>query len=192
MAEYPNWFKQTAQVNFYHYLQEFKDLPNLNFLQIGAFTGDASVWMLQNILTNSTSVLHDVDTWKGSDEQVHAEMDFEDVYNVYLAKTGYRNRVHFVGTSVNYLLTRATEWAITNYDFIYIDGDHTASAVLDDAVLAWQFLKSDGIMAFDDYTWGSPKGVMDTPAPAIDAFLAIKAGQYKMIAKNEQVWIRKK
>lgn len=188
MTEYPNWFKQTAQVNFYHYLQEFKDLPNLNFLQIGAFTGDASKWMLDNILTNSSSTLYDVDTWKGSNEQVHAEMDFEDVYNVYRHKTDYKYRMHFRMTSRDFLVFVAAK---KMFDFIYIDGDHTASAVLDDAVLSWQHLKPGGIMAFDDYTWESPKGFMDTPAPAIDSFLMCKKGQYKMIVKNEQVWIRK-
>jgi predicted O-methyltransferase YrrM len=188
-VEYPNWFKQTAQENFRNHLTEFKDLPNLNFLQIGAFTGDASLWMLQNILTNPSSSLYDVDTWKGSDEQVHAEMDFEDVYNVYLAKTGYRNRYFNRTTSVDFLLF----WGKPHFDFIYIDGDHTASAVLDDAVLAWQFLKPGGIMAFDDYTWEHPTGNKYLcPKAAINLFVTIKRPELDLVAVNDQFWIRKK
>ncbi len=76
MTTYPNWFAETAQQNFATYLAEFKDKPNLKFLQLGVFTGDATVWLCNNILTDDTSKLIDVDTWGGSDEKSHAEMDF--------------------------------------------------------------------------------------------------------------------
>ena len=189
MTEYPNWFKQTAQENFRNHLAGIKDLPHLRFLQIGAFTGDASLWMLQNILTSPSSFLYDVDTWKGSDEQVHAEMDFEDVYNTYLAKTGYKNRQFYRMTSVGFLL----RFANGEFDFIYIDGDHTASAVLDDAVLAWQYLKPGGIMAFDDYTWEHPsKDKYLCPKAAINLFVTIKRRELDLVAVNDQFWIRKK
>ena len=187
---YPNWFEHTAQHNFEIYLAEFADASNLSFLQIGAFTGDASLWMLENILTDKSSVLYDVDTWNGSpDEQVHAEMDFEDVFNTYLAKTGYPNRIFYVGKSVDYLLSSKQP----KYDFIYIDGDHTASVVLDDAVLAWQHLKSGGIMAFDDYTWSHPSGdFLLKPKPSIDLFVTIKRPELDILEVNGQVWLRKK
>ena len=68
MTEYPNWFAQTAQNNFTTYLSEYAGKPNLRFLQLGVYTGDASVWLCNNILTDKSSILIDVDTWKGSDE----------------------------------------------------------------------------------------------------------------------------
>jgi hypothetical protein len=61
---YPNWFEMTAKHNFQTYLAEFKDKPNLKFLQLGVYTGDASVWLCNNILTVKGSVLIDVDTWQ--------------------------------------------------------------------------------------------------------------------------------
>ncbi len=57
MAEYPNWFAQTAQNNFDTYLAEYKGKPNLRFLQLGVFTGDATVWLCNNILTDDTSTV---------------------------------------------------------------------------------------------------------------------------------------
>lgn len=191
--EYPNWFKQTAQENFRNHLTEFKDLPNLNFLQIGAFTGDASLWMLQNILTNKSSMLMDVDTWEGSkDEQVHAEMDFDDVYNTYLAKTGYPNREFRKMTSTKFFMETGCARPY-GYDFIYIDGGHTASAVLDDAVMAWYYLKPGGIMAFDDYTWEHPSGEKYlSPSPAINIFVTLKLPELDIVEANSQFWIRKK
>ena len=64
--EYPNWFAQSAQYNFDVLLQRFIGEDNLHFLQLGAYTGDASVWMAENILTGSNCMLMDVDTWEGS------------------------------------------------------------------------------------------------------------------------------
>ena len=80
--EYPNWFVE-AEYNFKTYLEHFKGKPNLKFIQAGVFTGDATVWLLDNILTNESSLLVDVDTWKGSDEEEHKNMDFEDVFLYY-------------------------------------------------------------------------------------------------------------
>ena len=76
MTDYPNWFAQTAQNNFTTYLAEYAGKENLRFLQLGVYTGDASVWLCNNILTDKSSILIDVDTWRGSDELDHAEMDF--------------------------------------------------------------------------------------------------------------------
>ena len=194
MTTYPNWFNYAAKANFEYHLAEFADKQKLNFLQIGAFTGDASLWMLENILTDKSSILYDVDTWKGSpDEEIHTKMDFEDVYNTYLAKTGYANRRFYRGKSVDYLLSRGQLGPVVKYDFIYIDGDHTASAVLDDAVLSWQYLKSGGIMAFDDYTWHHPSGeVRLEPKPSINFFTTIKGPELDVLEVNDQVWLRKK
>jgi hypothetical protein len=81
--EFPNWFAATAQKNFAELLLRISDKPDLKFLQLGAFTGDASIWLLNNVLTQEGSHLTDVDTWLGSDEKAHHEMDFNQVEQVY-------------------------------------------------------------------------------------------------------------
>ena len=60
-TEYPNWFEMTAKGNFELQLLPLAGKFNLRFLQIGAFTGDATVWLVDNILTQGNSVLEDVD-----------------------------------------------------------------------------------------------------------------------------------
>jgi hypothetical protein len=77
------------------------------------------------------------------------------------------------------------------YDFIYIDADHTAAGVLDDAVMAWQHLKPGGIMAFDDYVWTHEKGSLYEPKSAIDFFCWAKQSELKIIDTNEQLWVQK-
>ena len=83
MSEYPNWFEMTAENNFKNYLLPYAGRSNLNFLQVGAYTGDASKWLLDNVLTGEGSKLTDVDTWRGSDEISHKEMNWDDVEAVY-------------------------------------------------------------------------------------------------------------
>ena len=192
MTEYPNWFEY-VRPNFEEFLLPLKDQEYLRFLQLGAFTGDASVWIADNLLKDPHKHrLLDVDTWKGSDENIHKEMDFEDVFRTYLARvkpigliTPYRM------TTMEYLTSSGAKF--NKFDFIYIDADHTTVGVLVDAELSWPLLKSGGIMAFDDYTWGHDSGDPRlAPQVGIDLFLHRHELDYQLLTKNHQVWIRKR
>jgi predicted O-methyltransferase YrrM len=191
MTDYPNWFQYSAKTNFEQFLTPLAGQDGLTCLQLGAFTGDASVWLCENILTGAKAYLSDVDTWEGSDEEAHKAMDFKDVYNTYLNKIAdYKNKVIIRRTITrSYLLRESNTSEI--FDFIYIDADHTTVGVLLDAELSWPLLKVGGIMAFDDYTWGAEMPVELSPTLGIDLFLARHAGKYETLAVNEQVWIRK-
>ena len=188
---YPNWFDATARNNFVTYLTEFKDKPNLRFLQLGVFTGDASVWLCNNILTDKSSILIDVDTWRGSDEQSHAEMDFSDVERTYKEKINNLSVVSVVSDTVEYLIRQRNNFK-DSYDFIYIDADHTAASVLVDAELSWPLLKSGGILAFDDYTWGRDMPPSKTPRPGILLFVDKHSKELETLVINDQYWIKKK
>jgi predicted O-methyltransferase YrrM len=191
MAEYPNWFAQTAQNNFTTYLSEYAGKENLRFLQLGVYTGDASVWLCNNILTDKSSILIDVDTWGGSDEESHAEMDFSDVERVYKEKINNLSVVSIVSDTVEYLIRQRNNF-MDAYDFIYIDADHTAVSVLMDAELSWPLLKSGGIMAFDDYTWGRHLPPAKTPRPGILLFTERHKAELDTLVINSQYWIKKK
>lgn len=189
---YPNWFNSLAVKNFaVVLLKEFRKDESLRFLQIGAYTGDASRWMLDHVL-GPQGLLVDVDTWEGSDEPAHHEMDFKHVEEIYddAIMENYTNVVKCKMTSADYLMKAPAE----KFDFIYIDGDHTSAQVMEDAILAWRALKPGGIMAFDDYEWRvAGKSLIETPAPAIDFFLILRGESAEKIwvPENYQVWIRK-
>jgi hypothetical protein len=191
MTEYPNWFGVTAQHNFEQFLTPLAGQDDLKFLQLGVFTGDASVWIAKNILTGKGCWLIDVDTWEGSDEPDHEPMDFNDVYATYIIKTEiYKNILHFNSTTTWFLQSIRKD---PDYDFIYVDADHTTVGVILDAELAWPQLKSGGIMAFDDYTWQHASGDPRlAPQVGIDLFLHRHQSDYELLAKNNQVWIRKR
>ena len=183
--EYPNWFNSYAKANFEEFL---KPQDKMLCLQLGVFTGDASLWMLQNI---PNIKLTDVDTWQGSDEEQHKTMDFDDVYKTYLDKiVEHKNKVIIRrSTTKSYLLKESNTSEI--FDFIYIDADHTTVGVLLDAELSWPLLKAGGIMAFDDYIWGTELPAELAPALGIDLFLNRHEGEYKTLVINAQVWIQK-
>ena len=192
--KYPNWFKQTAQANFEHFLRPMSGQPHLRFLQLGAYTGDASVWLMENILTGPLSKLTDIDTWQGSDEEQHKSMDFDDVHKTYRKRLKrYIDRVLAIKSDTMTALVHDLHFSGNEYDFIYIDADHTTVGVLLDAELSWDLLKYGGIMAFDDYTWNHESGDPRlAPKVGIDLFLHRHQGDYETLVVNTQVWLRKK
>ena len=198
---FPNWFSITAQENFEKFLTKGAGCMDftkpIKALQIGVFTGDATVWMIKNLLTPQGSWVSDVDTWQGSDETAHESMDFAEVEAEYLMKVAaahtesksvWNRAVKFKTTSDKFF-AKNPEWL--KYDFIYIDGDHHTDQVLIDAINAHGVLEVGGLLAFDDYTWGDgyPEGT--TPRPAIDSFLWAYHEKYEVLEVNAQVWLRK-
>jgi predicted O-methyltransferase YrrM len=189
MDALPNWFENDGLQNFEDVLLQYKDV-SVRMLQIGAYTGDASVWILHKVLSHENSILVDVDTWEGSDEPSHHEMQWNAVEAQYDHKTqhGRSNRkiLKFKGTS---------DWFFKNnleqYDFIYIDGDHTAYGVLKDAVAAFECLKVGGILAFDDYQWSAGLGTLNEPKLAIDAFSLVYSDRLATLVDGYQRWYQK-
>jgi Methyltransferase domain len=185
----PNWFVNDGQKNFAYNLGPLTQQP-VRMLQIGAYTGDATLWLVENIMQHPDSVLIDVDTWEGSDEPSHHGMDWGTVEQVYDAKTftarSQRKVIKFKGTSDNFFKSNQEL-----YDFIYIDGDHTAYGVIKDAVSAYECLNVGGIIAFDDYQWSAGLGATREPRLSIDAFTQIYSDRVAIIVDGYQRWFRK-
>lgn len=182
----PDWFTAGyAEASFAKNLREYVGVPNLRFLQIGAYCGDASEWLMRHVLTHPSSTLLDVDTWGGSAEADHEEINWAAVWEF------YRQRMAEYGGAYRIRSTSDQFFIGTNqrFDFIYIDGSHQTHQVLRDAVNADWHIKSGGMIAFDDYQWGAH--LRDRPAPAIDAFLRCYEDQYEVLEVGLQVWVRR-
>jgi hypothetical protein len=189
--EYPDWFSPYAKPLFAKHLSVLAGKPRLRFLQIGAFTGDVSAWLMDNILTAPRSALCDVDTWEGSDENEHDAFDWADVEATYDRKVDRPpyNVVKFKGTSEEFF-AQLQPRAIGAYDFIYIDGDHSPATVLADGASAYRVLKAGGLLAFDDYPWVNPR-TGTGPGVAIDAIEACFKGRLQLMQSGAQAWFRK-
>ncbi len=192
VVEFPDWFSAYAKPNFEKYLIPLAGVDNFRCLQLGVYTGDASVWLMENILTGEDSQLVDVDTWEGSNEQAHEFISFNAVFDYYKQRTGNfdieRHQI-IQDTTVEYLTTVAYWPSI--FDFIYVDADHTTVGVLLDGELSWKLLKSGGLLAFDDYQWGAHLPASKSPKLGIDLFLERHLGEYEILEQGLQVWIRK-
>jgi len=188
-----DWFSHNIP-NWERLLAEYKGKPNLVFLEIGSYEGMATHWLCKNILTDPTSKITAVDTFEGSIEHKdgHANTDFSEVernFRQNLAEYIRTDKVSIYRAKSQDFL-RELSGAI--FDFIYIDGSHTAPDVLEDGVLAWRLLKKGGIMIFDDYAWDAYKDNPElNPRLAVDSFLSVMVGKYSVLLKDYQVAIKK-
>jgi predicted O-methyltransferase YrrM len=190
MTYLPNWFQNDGLENFsLHLVGKYAGEP-VKFLQVGAYTGDASLWLMDNVLTHPDAVLVDIDTWEGSNEPVHYSLNWKSVEQTYDEKladyVSAGKIIKYKGTSDGFFKQNTD-----TFDFIYIDGDHTAYGVIKDAVNSYEVLNDNGILAFDDYEWSAGLGVHKEPRMAIDAFLNIYQDKVRVIFREYQCWVRK-
>jgi predicted O-methyltransferase YrrM len=73
------------------------------------------------------------------------------------------------------------------FDLIYIDGDHSRAAVLNDSILAWPLLKVGGIVIWDDYEWKQDWPRHLVPKDAIDLFVEMFGSSLRILHKDYQV-----
>lgn len=189
-----DWFHWAPQV----WEQLIPLLPGRqSFLEIGSFEGRSTVWIVENMMEDGAHI-DCIDTWEGGEEHDDQDMDaallrFRANTKLLAAKYPERRVCEHQDTS---------QWALSQfnakmfgspiYDFIYIDGSHTAPDVLTDACMAWPLLKPKGVMVFDDYLWGDPQNILHRPKLAIDSFVNIFAEQVEVVHSGYQFVVRKK
>lgn len=171
-------------------LERFKGQPDLHFLEIGCYEGRATKWLLDNILTGEKSFISVIDTFEGSMEHKERGMDMTSMYDNFVENVGMTGKV-IVHQGFSQIILRKFQRE-PQFDFVYVDGSHTAYDTMEDAVLSWYTLKRGGILIFDDYGWNAyPDNPELNPKLAIDSFLAIFTGKYTLLHKQYQVAIQK-
>lgn len=188
-----DWFSNNINV-WNNVLTPFKNLPNLNFLEIGCWEGRATCWLLENILTNKTSKITVVDTFGGSPEETGMKnLDFENVLSRFKNNISeYEDQV-IIRQGYSSTILRQFD-PIPQFDFIYIDASHTAYGTLEDAILAHPLLKKEGLIIFDDYGWKDPNrpSLTESPELGIDCFYNVFADFYDVIFTGYQIGLIKK
>jgi predicted O-methyltransferase YrrM len=185
-----SWFLNTVQ-QWRDFLLPLK-YKELNVLEIGSFEGMSAAWLLDNVLVTENSHITCVDPFLGSDE--HDEKTKANLYNRFynnIVKNFPENKVTVMKQFSNDALLELGK-KNEKFDIIYIDGDHHAKQVNEDAVLSWPLLKDGGIMIFDDYMWDMNSGnPLDNPKPGIDDFLETYKNECNVLHKEYQVFIKK-
>jgi predicted O-methyltransferase YrrM len=164
-------------------------------LEIGSFEGRATCWMLENMLSD-TGVITCIDPFLGVDNPERADpglryKPLEDRFNYNVAISKKSTQTVNVIPTVSYTALAALITTGCQYDFIYVDGDHTGEGALTDACMAWGLLRKGGIMLFDDYFWDHAPDILDRPKAAIDAFMNTFSRRYKVTTVGYQIAIQK-
>jgi predicted O-methyltransferase YrrM len=189
-----DWFTYNV-VQWKKDLQHLAGVPGLRFLEIGSFEGLSCCWLLENILTHDASKITCVDSFgfQGQGDKFIKQygiepMSIEARFDSNIAATKSQHKVEKVVGLSQYILRSLP---LSCYDFIYIDGSHIALNVIEDAVLSWRLLKNGGILTFDDYEWDESPDPLMRPKIAINAFLEIYRGCYRLVHKGYQVTVEK-
>lgn len=195
----------TFQQHWFEYVRpEWEELTmslrgkKLQILEVGAFEGASTTWILDNLMSHPESTMTVIDTFQGGMEH-QDNFGHEDKYELASLEDRFRSNVSkcehvqklqiIKANSDQALLDLRRQSAM--FDFIYIDASHVAIDVLHDAVVSWRILNVHGTMVFDDVSW---KGYMEdcyNPRVAIMSFLQCAAQEVESKETESQMWVRK-
>jgi predicted O-methyltransferase YrrM len=188
---------------FSHNIPNFSIIKTLlgstpsRILEIGSFVGLSTCWMLENLLAPDGEITCIDPFVKSPLSAFDFDVNLEDreLENRFRTNTNLTKKKTQTITVMPDLSFYALAELITQkqqYDFIYVDGSHTAEESLADVVMAFGLLKKGGIMIMDDYLWNHVPDHLDRPKMAIDSFINMFIRKIEIRAINYQMIIRKK
>jgi predicted O-methyltransferase YrrM len=155
-------------------------------LEIGCYEGRSTVWFLENLKPRNITC---IDTFQGDDDLRKCGVNFDGVKDRFLHNVSpWKDDVTLLVGLSEYLLRFQP---LQGFEIILVDGDHSASAVYQDAALAWGLLKKGGVMIFDDFLWGQDRPDKEKPFVPLEAFLKSFEGQIEVLEKGYQLIVKK-
>jgi hypothetical protein len=170
--------------NWFPYIKyEYKPIK---YLEIGALSGVNVVHVSKTYCMHPDSKIYVIDPWIDYDDYTDYKGEHDTIYNDFISnieKNSIKDKVIMKrGFSYDMLQTLEDNF----FDIIYIDGNHAAEYVLEDAVLSFRKLKNGGMLVFDDYQCNDVK-------KSVHAFIECynsKIDSNASMSKN-QVFIKK-
>ncbi len=180
-----DWFTNNIPIWISIFKRNIKK-KNIKILEIGSFEGMSAVFFLEYF---NSSKIDCVETFQGSDE--HSETDFNLIkknFNYNLYKFKERFDVHEI-SSDNFFNEKKIDEI---YDIIYIDGSHESDQVTKDAQNSFKYLKSKGIIIFDDFLRKYYNEIQKNPFFAIVKFIKNNNKNIKILYVGYQLILQKK
>jgi hypothetical protein len=174
------------------YLSKFVG-KKINCLDIGAYKGETTCWMLNNLCSNPYSRVYSIGTWKGEPDSIENTFysEVEKRFDKNIEKTGRSEQnIKLKMTSSQALIELRNEGDIF-FDFIYIDASCEFRDIFADGILSWVLLTEGGIMIFDDYKGKIYDNANFTPRMAVDSFVYIFKPQLKTLYSGWQYIVEK-
>lgn len=147
-----------------------------SYLEIGVYEGNTFFYLVDILAKNfSDTVFWCLDP---HDESFDIKDDLQTIKKRFqhnLSISPYIDRIKYIQRDSFHGLMDIYDNGMT-FDFIYIDGDHRSSTVMEDLVLSWRILNPGGVILLDDTHGWTPfenSSITDTPRLAVEAFIQI-------------------
>lgn len=163
---------------------------NISILEIGSYTGMSLIELVKQI-PNSYGT--GVDMWSNYNE--NDLLNVIDNYNVKqsfyknIENSGLKDKIQGIQIDSTSALIQFIK-DDKKFDFIYVDGSHLLLDCYSDLILSWEILETGGILAIDDYTYNSDE-ILNSPFQAVNHFLKIFNGKYKLLSSGYRVFLEK-
>ena len=160
--------------------------PHIEYLEIGSLHGASVLAFHRMFGTNVHST--SIDPFATCDYYPEYNNEHEQNYEIYknnTAQLGTKN-THIRKPSYDIVPTLPNNY----YDVVYIDGNHNLSNLLEDVVLCYRKLKTNGYMIIDDVNWGYGQ---ENTASTVSAFIHAYTLQKMQLVhfSNEQAILKK-
>jgi len=166
---------------------EYIDRP-INYLEIGTFYGANLFSVAQSYALHKDSKLYCIDPWQDYSDYSEYKGEQDLIYNMFLQNLDNSSHKNKIVVKRGFSNKEIYHFQDDFFDIIYVDGNHEPEYVLEDAVMSFRKLKSNGILIFDDYGWGGP----DKVQKGIDAFLFCYHDKIIILGiKDQQVFVKK-
>jgi hypothetical protein len=166
------YFTMGADEFFARNMSEFVAKPNLRFLEIGSHKGLSATEQVKNVLTGDNSTITCVDIWESPSVEEYFDKEI----------LPYANKINKVKSDSKVWLEQNQH---QKFDFIYVDGDHSAEGIEADTRLSWNMLIVGGVMALDDVLFN------EETEQANNAFVETIKDKATIIENGYQIWLRK-
>lgn len=197
--EYKNMFNWTNDVptnskqyflNVIDYFKSKNKDKQTKILEIGTYTGISLINIIKLI---PNSIGYGLDKWSNYNE-IDNLMNLEDLqieksFYSNVSRENLQNKIFGIKSESTSKLIEFIRIG-AKFDFIYVDGSHLLLDCYSDLILSWQILENGGILAIDDYFFEQDK-ILDSPFEAVNHFLKVFEGQYKILHISYRVFLEK-
>lgn len=179
-----DWFSHNIP-HLFHALEK-ADYTFNDYLEIGSFEGLSTCWMARYLELKSTKpAITAIDFFGNKPGHGNFGKHFDkNIHNFIRNIEVTKIKSHSASALANLMDQKA------GFDLVYVDAGHDALNVIVDASLCWRMLRDGGVIVFDDYFWFSDRNSKNV-LHAVNAFLNLIEGRFKVLAVYHQVVLKK-
>lgn len=154
------------------HMKHLIDKEGVNILEIGSYQGMSSCWLLDNILTTSSSKLTCI------------EPKVITTLKDNIVNTGKRAQVTFLAGNTHENLASLNS---QRFDIISIqDKCKLSNHAYKNTELTWKLLKTEGLLIFNDYGWQNSANPQQNTKKGIDRFLDSIKHKWELVNHSPQ------